>query len=105
MNDIQILGYRELSYKSRIIFNRGYWCLSISKKQKNPFWDIKPLEWDHEGAGGTNDISARIVDSQLQEILRVPVIHINKPGGGGVTGTAFVKEQKPDGYTILWGVV
>jgi tripartite-type tricarboxylate transporter receptor subunit TctC len=55
------------------------------------------------GTGGTNDISARIVDSQIQEILRVPVIHINKPGGGGVTGTAFVKEQKPDGYTILWG--
>lgn len=55
------------------------------------------------GPGGTHDIAARIVDSQLQEILKVPIVHINKPGGGGVTGAAFVREQKPDGYTILYG--
>jgi len=55
------------------------------------------------GPGGTHDIAARIVDSQLQEILKVPIIHLNKPGGGGVVGAAFAKEQKPDGYTILYG--
>jgi len=55
------------------------------------------------GPGGTHDIAARIVDSQLQEILKVPIIHLNKPGGGGVLGAAFAKEQKPDGYTVLYG--
>ena len=55
------------------------------------------------GPGGTHDIAARIVDSQLQEVLKVPVIHVNKAGGGGVTGAAFAKEQKPDGYTVLYG--
>lgn len=55
------------------------------------------------GPGGTHDIAARIVDGQLQEILKVPVIHVNKPGGGGVIGAAFAKEQKPDGYTVLYG--
>ncbi len=55
------------------------------------------------GPGGTHDIAARIVDSQLQEILKVPIIHLNKPGGGGVVGAAFAKEQKPDGYTVLYG--
>jgi len=55
------------------------------------------------GPGGTHDIAARIVDSQLQEILKVPIIHVNKPGGNGVLGAAFAKEQKPDGYTILYG--
>jgi tripartite-type tricarboxylate transporter receptor subunit TctC len=55
------------------------------------------------GPGGTHDIAARIVDSQLQEILKVPIIHLNKPGGGGVIGATFAKEQKPDGYTVLYG--
>jgi tripartite-type tricarboxylate transporter receptor subunit TctC len=55
------------------------------------------------GPGGTHDIAARIVDSQVQEILKVPIIHLNKPGGGGVVGAAFAKEQKPDGYTVLYG--
>lgn len=55
------------------------------------------------GPGGTHDIAARIVNSQLQEILKVPIIHLNKPGGGGVVGGAFAKEQKPDGYTVLYG--
>jgi tripartite-type tricarboxylate transporter receptor subunit TctC len=55
------------------------------------------------GPGGTHDIAARIVDSQLQEILKVPIIHVNKAGGGGVTGAAYAKEQKPDGHTVLYG--
>ena len=55
------------------------------------------------GPGGTHDIAARIVDSQVQEILRVPMVHVNKPGGNGVLGAAFAKEQKPDGYTVLYG--
>jgi tripartite-type tricarboxylate transporter receptor subunit TctC len=55
------------------------------------------------GPGGTHDIAARIVDSQVQEILKVPIVHLNKPGGNGVLGAAFAKEQKPDGYTVLYG--
>jgi tripartite-type tricarboxylate transporter receptor subunit TctC len=31
------------------------------------------------------------------------MVHINKPGGNGVLGAAYVKEQKPDGYTVLYG--
>ena len=55
------------------------------------------------GPGGTNDIIARAVDSQLQEVLKTPIIHINKTGGSGILAAAFVKEEKPDGYTILQG--
>lgn len=55
------------------------------------------------GPGGTHDIAARIVDGQLQEVLSVPVIHVNKPGGGGMVGAAYALEQAADGYTILYG--
>ena len=55
------------------------------------------------GPGGTHDIAARIVDGLLQEVLEVPVIHVNKTGGGGLVGGAYALEQPPDGYTILYG--
>jgi tripartite-type tricarboxylate transporter receptor subunit TctC len=55
------------------------------------------------GPGGTHDIAARIVDGQLQEVLSVPVIHVNKPGGGGMVGGVYALEQPADGYTILYG--
>lgn len=55
------------------------------------------------GPGGTHDIAARIVDGQLQEVLSVPIIHVNKPGGGGMVGAAYALEQPADGYTILYG--
>jgi tripartite-type tricarboxylate transporter receptor subunit TctC len=55
------------------------------------------------GPGGTHDIAARIVDSQVQEILKVPIVHVNKPGGNGVLGAAYAKGEKPDGYTVLYG--
>jgi tripartite-type tricarboxylate transporter receptor subunit TctC len=74
--------------------------LSVSQERypSKPIQVIIPY-----GPGGTHDINARVVHSQLQEILKIPMIHINKPGGGGVVGSAFAKEQKPDGYTILYG--
>ncbi|MCJ7596983.1 MAG: tripartite tricarboxylate transporter substrate binding protein, partial [Desulfobacterales bacterium] len=35
--------------------------------------------------------------------LSVPVIHVNKSGGGGMVGGAYALEQPADGYTILYG--
>ncbi len=55
------------------------------------------------GPGGTHDIAARIVDGQLQKVLSVPVVHVNKPGGGGMVGGVYALEQPADGYTILYG--
>lgn len=51
--------------------------------------------------GGTTDTVMRIVGDQLPEALKASVVHINKPGGGGIAGAEFVKRQKPDGYTLL----
>ena len=47
------------------------------------------------------DVSSRIVGAKLSEILRVPVVIVNKPGATGVVGTEFVKNSTPDGYTLL----
>ena len=81
-----------------VFFVGGGLSVAQEKYPSKPIQVIIPY-----GPGGTHDIAARIVDSQVQEILRVPIVHINKPGGNGVLGAAYTKEQKPDGYTVLYG--
>lgn len=81
-----------------VFFVGGGLSVAQEKYPAKPIQVIIPY-----GPGGTHDIAARIVDSQVQEILRVPIVHINKPGGNGVLGAAYTKEQKPDGYTVLYG--
>jgi tripartite-type tricarboxylate transporter receptor subunit TctC len=55
------------------------------------------------GAGGGNDIFARLVAQKLQDILGETVIVENKPGAGGRLASEYVASQSPDGYTLLVG--
>jgi tripartite-type tricarboxylate transporter receptor subunit TctC len=55
------------------------------------------------GAGGGNDIFARIVAAKLSDILGQPVGVENKPGAGGRLSAEFVSNQQADGYTLLVG--
>lgn len=50
--------------------------------------------------GGPADTAARLVQPALSAQLKVPVVLVNKGGGGGVSGMDFVAKAKPDGYTI-----
>lgn len=53
--------------------------------------------------GGVTDTGARVVAKAFSETLGVSVIVENKGGAGGIVGTEFVAQSKPDGYTILYG--
>lgn len=52
-------------------------------------------------AGGSFDVTARIVAQRMQTALGQNVIVENRPGGGTVIGTDYVAHQPPDGYTML----
>ncbi len=54
------------------------------------------------GAGGGADIEGRLLAKEMSNILGVPVVAINKPGAGGAVTYTFVKNAKPDGYTVAW---
>ena len=54
-------------------------------------------------AGDMLDLTGRAIASKLSEVLKTPVIPINKPGGGGTVGGDFVAKGRKDGYTILYG--
>ena len=51
--------------------------------------------------GGSTDQITRALAAAAEKIIGKPVIVINKPGGGGTIGAAWVKTKRPDGYTLL----
>jgi tripartite-type tricarboxylate transporter receptor subunit TctC len=54
-------------------------------------------------AGGSSDLLARAVEKVWSKYCPQPVQIVNKTGGGGVEGAAFVSRAKPDGYTLVLG--
>lgn len=52
-------------------------------------------------AGGDADQSARNLGAIAQNILKQPIIFLNKAGASGAIGSQFVKDATPDGYTLL----
>ena len=55
------------------------------------------------GAGGGNDIFARLVGQKMGELLKQNIIIENKPGAGGRLAAQFVLSQPKDGYTMFVG--
>ena len=54
-------------------------------------------------AGGSTDVLARFVAKYAPKYFDKPLVIINKPGGGGVTGTEGVVRAKADGYSLYLG--
>lgn len=50
--------------------------------------------------GGAIDILARLLEKNLSEAWKQPVVVQYKPGAGTVMGTDFVAKSPPDGHTI-----
>jgi tripartite-type tricarboxylate transporter receptor subunit TctC len=55
------------------------------------------------GAGGGNDLFARLVGQKFSELIGQTVVIENKPGAGGRLAAAQVMEMPADGYTLFVG--
>ena len=55
------------------------------------------------GAGGGNDLFARLVGQKFSELIGQTVVIENKPGAGGRLAAAQVMEMPADGYTAVRG--
>jgi tripartite-type tricarboxylate transporter receptor subunit TctC len=53
------------------------------------------------GAGGSTDVTARILGNAMSKILGQPIIIENRPGADSLIATQAVARSTPDGYTIL----
>ncbi|KYH30682.1 tripartite tricarboxylate transporter substrate binding protein [Neomoorella mulderi] len=66
----------------------------------------KPIELvSAYNPGGPSDRVARIFADYASNYFKQPVTVVNKPGGSGTTGTMYVVQAKPDGYTLLMHVI
>jgi len=52
-------------------------------------------------AGGPTDTVARVMAQAMIKPLGQTVIVENRPSAGGIIGPEYVKNSRPDGYTIL----
>jgi len=55
--------------------------------------------------GGIADVTARPLAAALERGLKQPVVVTNKAGAAGAVGMQSVAVAKPDGYTLLLGLV
>jgi len=54
-------------------------------------------------AGGGSDTFVRLIQKAVEEeaLLPQPLVVINVPGAGGTIGSRKLKDEEPDGYTIM----
>src|SRR5436190_496949 len=66
-------------------------------------WPDKPIKVVVPSPpGGPPDLIIRMLNNKLSASLGQPVVIDNRPGAGGIVGTAFVAKSAPDGYTWLF---
>ncbi|PZW50386.1 tripartite-type tricarboxylate transporter receptor subunit TctC [Humitalea rosea] len=56
-------------------------------------------------AGGSTDVSTRMLAPKMQQMLGQSVVIDNRSGAGGTIGSAAVAKAAPDGYTFLMGTI
>lgn len=67
-------------------------------------WPDRPLTFVVPfAAGGTTDISARVIADHMSRTLKQQIIIENVAGAGGSAGATRVKNARADGYTFLVG--
>ncbi|WP_372834693.1 Bug family tripartite tricarboxylate transporter substrate binding protein [Pontibacterium sp.] len=90
------------STKKTLLSIAGALAVSLASGTALAAYPDKPIKvivpW---GAGGDSDLTTRIWADAMEKELGVPVVVINKTGGGGVVGTSFVARAKNDGYTLI----
>lgn len=90
--------------KRRIFSTWLFGAWSIGHVKAQPVWPVKPVTLVVPfPAGGSSDVTARVLAPTLSEVIRQSVIVENIIGAGGVIGVRKVLRALPDGHVLLLG--
>lgn len=53
--------------------------------------------------GGNVDVSTRVLQAAIGDVLGQPIVIEHRPGGGGLIAGDYVARSAPDGHTLLVG--
>lgn len=87
---------------AKLVFTTSMVAMSAMAIAQSNSWPTRPITMVVPfAAGGSTDITARMLAEKLGPIIGQSVVVENKPGAAGNIGAAFVARAQPDGYTIL----
>ena len=73
---------------------------------KDALFPLKPIRLIvPQGAGGQNDIQARLIAQKISDAFGQPVVVDNRPGAAGAIGFEISVKAPADGYTLLLGSI
>lgn len=85
---------------STIVLHNATSAQDINKWPDKPVHLVVPF-----ASGGSTDLIARQIATELSKKMGQPFVVENKAGASGVIGSGFVAKQPADGYTLLMGSV
>lgn len=98
---------------ARAILQASIVVVALATAVSNPAWAQENVAASYPakpirvivgfGAGGGNDLLARIVGQKLAENIGQPVVVENKPGAAGRLAVEYAQGQPSDGYTLIVG--
>ena len=82
----------------------GWWIAKGFSAQKTTYPN-KPIEVvvPYPAGGGSDTFVRRVIQQGIEEgqLLDVPLVVFNVPGGGGTIGSRDVMNSRPDGYKVI----
>ncbi len=90
----------------RILIGLATACAMAAPVAAQESWPSRPIRVIVPfGAGGTTDLTARIIGVPLAQRLGQPVVVENRAGAGGNVGSDACAKAPPDGYTLCVGTI
>jgi tripartite-type tricarboxylate transporter receptor subunit TctC len=90
----------------RLLLGLAAFCAVAAPVAAQDAWPSRPIRLIVPfGAGGTTDLTARVLGIPLSQRLGQPVVVENRAGAGGNVGSDACAKAAPDGYTLCIGTI